>query len=118
MAGGKSDILTRRSGDLPKEGDERLLTNRHAILKPQNLIDLPNTGQTGISDAVRNPLELLILRIYAGWIGVSDIVRNPSELSDLQSGSRQIDFSDTGRLDVLDIVNRLNLMANDMPNDG
>jgi len=110
--------LTQRSGDLPKERDERLLTNRHAILKPQNLIDLPDAGWTGVSDAVQNPLELSILRIYAGWIGVSDIVRNPSELSDLQSGSGRIDFSDTGRLDMLDVVNSLNLMANDTPDDG
>jgi len=39
-AGGKPDALTRRSGDLPKEGDERLLANQHAVLKPQNLSDL------------------------------------------------------------------------------
>ena len=32
--------MTWRSGDLPKEGDERLLANQHAILKPQNLSDL------------------------------------------------------------------------------
>jgi len=43
-AGGKPDALTRRSGDLPEEGDKRLLTNRHAVLKPQNLIDLPKAG--------------------------------------------------------------------------
>jgi len=39
-AAGKLDSLTWRSGDLPKEGDERLLANQHAILKPQNLSDL------------------------------------------------------------------------------
>ena len=32
--------MSWRSGDLPKEGDERLLANQHAILKPQNLSDL------------------------------------------------------------------------------
>jgi len=31
---GKPDALTRRSGDLPMEGDERLVTNRQAVLKP------------------------------------------------------------------------------------
>jgi transposase InsO family protein len=51
-AGGKPDALTRRSGDLPKEGDERLLTNRHAVLKPQNLIDLPNTKRPDVLDVV------------------------------------------------------------------
>jgi hypothetical protein len=39
VAGGKPDALTRRSGDLPKEGDERLLANQQAVLKPQNLPD-------------------------------------------------------------------------------
>jgi len=38
--GGKPDALTRRSGDLPKKGDKRLLANQHAVLKPQNLSDL------------------------------------------------------------------------------
>jgi len=54
--GGKPDALTRRSGDLPKEGDERLLTNQHAMLKPQNLMDLPNAGhgRIDVSDARRN----------------------------------------------------------------
>jgi len=37
---GKPDSLTWRSGDLPKEGDERLLANQYAILKPLNLSDL------------------------------------------------------------------------------
>jgi len=36
-AGGKPDALTRRSGDLPKEGDERLLANQQMVLKPHNL---------------------------------------------------------------------------------
>jgi hypothetical protein len=36
-AGAKPDALTRRSGDLPKEGDERLLHQSQTILKPQNL---------------------------------------------------------------------------------
>jgi len=39
-AGGKPDALTRRSGDLPKEGDERLLANQQAVLKPHNVTDL------------------------------------------------------------------------------
>jgi len=54
-AGGKPDALTQRSGDLPKERDERLLANRHAVLKPQNLSDLHRDGQM---DAV-NSLQLL-----------------------------------------------------------
>jgi len=69
-AGGKPDALTRRSGDLPEEGDERLLTNRHAVLKPENLIDLPNPGQgrIDVSDAGRN----------AGWPDALDVVNGLS----------------------------------------
>lgn len=35
--GGKPDALTRRSGDLPKEGDERLLHQSQVVLKRENL---------------------------------------------------------------------------------
>jgi len=35
--GGKPDALTRRSADLPKEGDERLLHQSQTVLKPKNL---------------------------------------------------------------------------------
>jgi hypothetical protein len=38
-AGGKPDALTRRSGDLPQGGDERLIEQQKAVLKPQNLSD-------------------------------------------------------------------------------
>jgi len=36
-AGGKPDALTRRSGDLPKGGDERLKFQNQVVLKPENL---------------------------------------------------------------------------------
>ena len=36
-AGGKPDALTRRSGDLPKEGDSRLTYQSQTILKTKNL---------------------------------------------------------------------------------
>ena len=35
--GSKPDALTRRSGDLPKERDERLLHQSQTVLKPHNL---------------------------------------------------------------------------------
>jgi hypothetical protein len=35
-AGAKPDTLTRRSGDIPKKGDERLLHQSQTILKPHN----------------------------------------------------------------------------------
>ena len=34
----KPDALTRRSGDFPKEGDERLTSQNQVVLKPHNLI--------------------------------------------------------------------------------
>lgn len=37
--GGKPDALTRRSGDLPKEGDERLKHQSQIVLKQENLED-------------------------------------------------------------------------------
>ena len=52
-AGGKPDALTRRSGDLPTEGDERLLANQHAVLKPQNLSDLHRDGRMDAVDSLQ-----------------------------------------------------------------
>jgi hypothetical protein len=51
-AGGKPDALTRRSVDIPKEGDERLLANQHAVLKPRNLTDLGDTTAPDVLNAV------------------------------------------------------------------
>ena len=45
----KLDALTRRSGDLPKEGDkhdERTKFQYQAVLKPQNLTEVPDTALT------------------------------------------------------------------------
>ena len=45
-AGAKPDALTRRSGDLPKEGDkhdERTKFQYQAVLKPKNLTELLET---------------------------------------------------------------------------
>ena len=39
-ARGKSDALTRRSGDLSKEGNERLAHNEQVLLKPGNILRL------------------------------------------------------------------------------
>jgi hypothetical protein len=44
-AGAKPDALTRRSGDLPKEGDECLLHQSQTILKPHNLAINANSIQ-------------------------------------------------------------------------
>jgi hypothetical protein len=39
-SGAKPDALTRRSGDLPKEGDKRLTENFHAVIKPHQILRL------------------------------------------------------------------------------
>jgi hypothetical protein len=48
-AGGKTDCLTRRSGDLPQGGDECLIEQQKAVLKPQNLPNnLPHLSTNGL----------------------------------------------------------------------
>jgi hypothetical protein len=50
-AGGKPDALTRRSGDLPQGGDERLIEQQKAVLKLQNLPDNPpHLSANGLSE--------------------------------------------------------------------
>jgi len=44
----KPDALTRRSGDLPKEGDERLKFPEQVVIKPQNLSLSATTMPTSI----------------------------------------------------------------------
>jgi len=39
-AGAKPDSLTRRSGDLPMEGDKQLTENFHAVIKPHQILRL------------------------------------------------------------------------------
>ena len=46
-SGGKPDALTRRSGDLPTEGDERLVANQQAVLKPWNLSSVTTSSNSG-----------------------------------------------------------------------
>jgi len=111
--GGKPDALPGRSGDVPKEGDERLLTNRHAVLKPQNLIDLPKAGAVDggrinvfdtrharidvsnarrihVSDATNRRIDAS----NAGWIDAPNVEQNSSELSDLRIVVGPIGVSD------------------------
>ena len=48
-ASAKPDALTRRSGDLPEEGDkhnERTRFQHQVVLKPQNITDLPDAVLT------------------------------------------------------------------------
>jgi len=45
-SGGKPDALTRRSGDLSMEGDERLVANQQAVLKPWNLSSVTTSSNS------------------------------------------------------------------------
>jgi len=83
-AGEKPDALTRRSGDLPKEGDKRLLTNRYAVLKPRNLIDIPNVGRINVLDDTGGPDML-------------DVVKSLRLMANDVADARQ---PDDGRIDV------------------
>ena len=59
--GGKPDALTRRSGDLPKEGDERLSSLNQAVLDPAKFIIAAtfNSIQTSIR-ALQQTDKLLV----------------------------------------------------------
>ena len=61
-AGGKPDALTRRSGDLPKEGDERLQFQHQTVLKPHNLTanatTAPQNSEKLIEDLLPQSTEL------------------------------------------------------------
>ena len=74
--------MTRRSGDLPKKGDERLLANQHAVLKPQNLSDLHRDGRMDTVDS----LQLL----------ANDVM----DAGQLNAGQLDAGQLDTGRMDV------------------
>src|SRR5947209_14246966 len=56
-AGAKPDALTRRSGDLSKEGDERLLHQSQTVLKPQNLAILTTNSLVNQNNEPLNPSE-------------------------------------------------------------
>jgi hypothetical protein len=64
-AGGKPDTLTRRSGDLPEGGDECLVEQQKAVLKPHNL---PNELQISANLSPSNtqlPLDQEIAKATA-----------------------------------------------------
>jgi hypothetical protein len=56
--GGKPDPLTRRSGDLPKEGDERLTQRFQAFLNPANLEKLRSGDLRICADILDEDLSL------------------------------------------------------------
>jgi hypothetical protein len=57
-AGRKPDALTHRSGDLPQGGDECLIEQQKAVLKPQNLPDNPpHLSANSLSEQQESVLE-------------------------------------------------------------
>lgn len=70
--GRKPDALTRRSGDLPKEGDERLLQKFQTLLKPENYQRPPETtppsaeaASKTAEAASKTPLETSAITLLA-----------------------------------------------------
>jgi len=116
-AGAKPDALTRRSGDLPKEGDKRLLTNRHAVLKPQNLIYLPDAGRIGVSEAERpDTLDvancLSLMANDAPDAGQPDAGQpDAGQLDAKQPDARRMDVPGPERIDVPDAGRIFTLLA-------
>ena len=66
-AGAKPDSLTRRSGDLPKEGDERLQHLSQTLLKPKNLDSSlpPVTALSTIGNSAPNDIPSSITSTLA-----------------------------------------------------
>src|SRR5690606_24525683 len=72
--GGKPDALTRRSGDLPKEGDERLQHQSQVMIKPHNLVSSATVTTTDTATDTA-PLESLISQAYATNAIVQEILQ-------------------------------------------
>jgi hypothetical protein len=75
-AGGKPDALTRRSTDLPQEGDERLLNQAQTVLKRENLSLLANTLTDSLDEMFKqaytqDPFPNKILELLASGANYS-----------------------------------------------
>jgi hypothetical protein len=62
-AGGKPDVLTHRSGDLPKVGDNYSLENQTTIIKPENIVQL--SASHGPPQHLYNYLPTVIMKIHS-----------------------------------------------------
>ena len=93
-AGAKPDALTRRSGDLPKEGDERLQFQHQTVLKPHNLvIDSINTTEAPIEELLpqRTTTEKLFNEGYNHDTTPNAILK---QLKDGKTRSKQISLAE------------------------
>src|SRR6266705_5957636 len=79
-AGGKPDALTRHSGDLPEEGDERLRHMERAVLKGRNLSDELQTRRT----------EPVTPTLRAALIGLSGLPGHPPRPPVIAIGRRDV----------------------------
>ena len=131
-AGGKPDTLTWRSGDLPTEGDERLLANQYAVLKPQNLLDLhwvvrmdavdslqllandiPDAGQLDAGQPDAGRMDVLgAKRIDAGQPDAGQLdVPGAEQINAGQLDARQLDVLGAKQIDVPDAGQISTLLA-------
>src|SRR5690606_16187480 len=95
-AGGKPDALTRRSGDLPREGDERLALQHQVVLKPKNLDPAIWTLAATSMDSIDNPgprasLEELFDEGYAKDPLPQAVIK---QLQEGQSRSKQLSLAE------------------------
>jgi hypothetical protein len=61
---GKADALTRRPGDLPEGGDERLKNMEQVVLKPQNLPEQLRISANGIPESPVPLISDLFIQAY------------------------------------------------------
>src|SRR5215213_367340 len=105
-AGGKPDALTRRSGDLPKEGDERLAHQSQTVLKSHNLdeelaksCNAPDTMRLLADNSptiMRSTLDELFLEAYQTDPFPSQVL---TMLDNQVRHSRLISLAECGRND-------------------
>ena len=106
-ARGKPDALTRRSGDLPKGGDERLKFQNQVALKPKNL-DLSATGLREVGSEV----ERLLHEAYDNDEVVKDIMEAArtgqiihTKISLANARLRTIDYTTRAAYTFLTVMN-------------
>jgi hypothetical protein len=61
---GKADALTRRPGDLPEGGDERLKNMEQVVLKPHNLPEQLKISANAMPDQGVPPISDLVAQAY------------------------------------------------------
>jgi hypothetical protein len=89
-AGGKPDALTRRSGDLPKDGDDRSLENQTTIIKPENILHVlaaTSPDQPDTSPTLRSPDAPSLSRLFREAYNTDPFPNKVLEM--LKNGTKQ-----------------------------